>query len=65
MDRKQCDFDQLILEFWKEGEPNQWLDSCSYKDGSNRKQVLTYEAKDIQMDYLMLNGQVVKCKTRR
>ena len=36
------DFDQLILEFWKEGEPNSGWIHCSYKEGSNRKQVLTY-----------------------
>ena len=36
------DFDQLILEFWKEGEPNSGWVHCSYKEGSNRKQVLTY-----------------------
>ena len=34
--------DQLILEFWKEGEPNSGWVHCSYKEGSNRKQVLTY-----------------------
>ena len=37
------DFDQLILEFWKEGEPNSGWIHVSYKDGSNRKQVLTYD----------------------
>ena len=37
-----CDFDQLILEFWKEGEPNSGWVHCSFKEGSNRKQVLTY-----------------------
>ena len=40
--QNNCDFDQLILEFWKEGEPNSGWVHCSYKDGSNRKQVLTY-----------------------
>ena len=39
------DFDQLILEFWKEGEPNSGWINCSYEDGSNRKQVLTYDGK--------------------
>ena len=37
-----CDFDQLILEYWKDGEPNIGWVHCSFKDGSNRKQVLTY-----------------------
>ena len=39
------DFDQLILEFWKEGEPNSGWIHVSYKDGSNRKQVLTFDGK--------------------
>ena len=37
-----CDFDQLILEYWKDGEPYSGWVHCSFKDGSNRKQVLTY-----------------------
>ena len=37
-----CDFDQLILEYWKDGEPNSGWVQCSFKEGSNRKQVLTY-----------------------
>ena len=40
--QNNCDFDQLILEFWKEVEPNSGWVHCSYKEGSNRKQVLTY-----------------------
>ena len=36
------DFDQLILEFWKEGEPNSGWIHASFCEGSNRKQVLTY-----------------------
>jgi len=38
------DFDQLILEFYT-GEPNSGWIHVSYKDGSNRKQVLTYDGK--------------------
>ena len=41
--QNNTDFDQLILEFWKEGEPNSGWVHCSYKEGSNRKQVLTYD----------------------
>jgi len=37
-----CDFDQLILEFWKDDDPNAGWIHCSFKEGSNRKQVLTY-----------------------
>ena len=40
--QNNCNFDQLILEFWKEEEPNRGGIHCSYKEGSNRKQVLTY-----------------------
>ena len=43
--QNHCDFDQLILEFWKDGEPNSGWIHCSYKDGSNRKQVLTFDGK--------------------
>ena len=35
-------FDQCILEFWKEGEPNSGWIHVSFHEGSNRKQVLTY-----------------------
>ena len=39
-----CDFDQLILEFWT-GEANSgWIHS-SFSEGSNRKQVLTFDGK--------------------
>ena len=40
--QNNTDFDQLILEFWKEGEPNSGWVHCSFVEGSNRKQVLTY-----------------------
>ena len=38
------DFDQLILEFYT-GEANSGWIHVSYKDGSNRKQVLTFDGK--------------------
>ena len=44
--QNNTDFDQLILEFWKEGDPNAGWIHCSFKEGSNRKQVLTYDGKD-------------------
>ena len=46
--QNNCDFDQLILEFWKEedNDPNSGWVHCSYVDGSNRKQVLTYTGKE-------------------
>ena len=39
-----CGFDQLILEYWT-GEQNSGWIHCSYVEGSNRKQVLTYDGK--------------------
>ena len=40
--QNNCNFDKLILEFWKDGEPNSGCVHCSFVEGSNRKQVLTY-----------------------
>ena len=42
-----CDFDQLILEYWKEedNDPNSGWVHCSFAEGSNRKQVLTLDGK--------------------
>ena len=44
-----CDFDQLILEFWKEeeGANSGWV-HCSFNEGSNRKQVLTFNGKEFK-----------------
>ena len=33
-------YDQLILEYWKESDPNSGWVHCSYTNGSNRKQYL-------------------------
>ena len=33
-------YDQLILEYWKESDPNSGLVHCSYTDGNNRRQYL-------------------------
>ena len=43
--KNNVDFDQLILEFWKEGEPNSGWVHVSYSNNSNRKQVLTFDGK--------------------
>ena len=48
--QNNVDFDQLILEFWKEGEPNSGWIHVSYKDSSNRKQVLTYSGGEYKND---------------
>ena len=37
---ENLDYDQLILEYWKESDPNSGWVHCSYTDGSNRKQYL-------------------------
>ena len=34
------DYDQLILEYWKEEDPNSGWVHCSYSEGSNRRQYL-------------------------
>ncbi len=46
--QNNCDFDQLILEFWKDDDPNAGWIHCSFKEGSNRKQVLTYDGKKFE-----------------
>ena len=33
--QNNCDFDQLILEFWKDDDPNAGWIHCSFKEGSN------------------------------
>ena len=47
--QNNCDYDQLILEFWKEeeGANSGWV-YCSYNEGSNRKQVLTFNGKEFK-----------------
>ena len=42
--QNNVDFDQLILEYYT-GEQNSGWIHVSYKDGSNRKQVLTFDGK--------------------
>ena len=38
--KNNLEYDQLILEFYKEGEPNSGWIHCSYKSNGNRKQSL-------------------------
>ena len=41
-----CDFDQLILEFYKEGVPDSGWVHCSYTiDGDNRKSARVFDGK--------------------
>ena len=37
---ENLDYDQLILEYWKESDPNSGWVHCSYREGDNRKQYL-------------------------
>lgn len=39
---KYCQFDQLILEFYTPGDPNSGWIHASYREGANRKELLTY-----------------------
>ena len=41
-----CDFDQLILEYWNNEEPNAGWIHVSFVEGSNRKQILTFDGKN-------------------
>ena len=38
--KENLEYDQLILEYWKESDPNSGWVHCSYRDGDNRKQYL-------------------------
>ena len=37
---ENLDYDQLILEYWKESDPNSGWVHCSFSEGNNRKQYL-------------------------
>ena len=37
---EHLDYDQLILEYWKESDPNSGWVHCSYSEGNNRNQYL-------------------------
>jgi len=37
---EHIDYDQLILEYWNESDPNSGWVHCSYSEGKNRKQYL-------------------------
>ena len=47
--QNNCDFDQLILEFYSPTDGSKGWVHCSYNEkGSNRKQVLTYDGKSYE-----------------
>ena len=44
-------YDQLILEYWKESDPNSGWVHCSYTDGNNRRQYLRAYKEDGKTKY--------------
>jgi len=48
---KNLDYDQCILEFWKESEPNSGWVHCSYNAVGNRKQYLKAQKIDGKIVY--------------
>ena len=59
-----CDFDQLILEYYKKDDPAAGWIHCSYNEkGNNRKQILTYDGKKFENnlpDMEWKDGKVVE-----
>ena len=48
---EHLDYDQLILEYWKESDPNSGWVHCSYTNGNNRKQYLRAYKEDGKTKY--------------
>ena len=48
---ENLDYDQLILEYWKESDPNSGWVHCSYKSEGNRKQYLRAYKEDGSTKY--------------
>jgi len=48
---QNLDYDQCILEFWNENEPNSGWVHCSYSTNSNRKQYLKAQKIDGKIVY--------------
>ena len=54
---KTLNYDQLILEYWKEEDPNSGWVHCSYKSEGNRKQYLkAYKDEDNKTQYKPMLG---------
>jgi hypothetical protein len=50
--KSELEFDQLILEFYKKGEPNSGWVHCSYSRNSNRQQsLIAYRDEDGKVRY--------------
>jgi zinc D-Ala-D-Ala carboxypeptidase len=52
---KNLEYDQCILEFWNENEPNSGWVHCSYSVNGNRKQYLKAEKLNGRIVYTVLN----------
>jgi len=50
-------YDQLILEYWKESEPNSGWVHCSYTEGNNRKQYLRAYKNNGKTQYAPITGE--------
>jgi len=52
---KNIEYDQCILEFWNENDPNSGWVHCSYSANGNRKQYLKAEKLNGRIIYTVLN----------
>ena len=52
---KNFDYDQCILEFWNENDPNSGWVHCSYSSNNNRKQYLKAEKLNGRIIYTILD----------
>lgn len=52
---KNIEYDQCILEFWNENDPNSGWVHCSYSVNGNRKQYLKAEKLNGRIIYTVLN----------
>ena len=48
---ENLDYDQLILEYWNESDPNSGWVHCSYSEGNNRNQYLRAYKEDGKTKY--------------
>ena len=48
---ENLEYDQLILEYWKESDPNSGWVHCSYSEGNNRRQYLRAYKEDGKTKY--------------
>ena len=54
---ENLDYDQLILEYWKESDPNSGWVHCSYSEGNNRNQYLkAYKDENNKTRYATMEG---------